>query len=123
MPRAVFVLLVVVLVSGAIAASPQAPGPRGTLRPVPDALRDTAWIREAAAAQQQALAGAGPAHDFRFTDRNKESGITFIHNIFDDAGKTYNAAHYDHGNGQAAADVDGDGRVYLYFTSKTGGNQ
>src|SRR6185295_10734890 len=61
--------------------------------------------------------------DFRFTDRLAESGITFVHQIVDDAGKTYKPAHYDHGNGIAAADVDGDGLVDLYFTSQMGGNE
>jgi len=45
-------------------------------------------------------------YDFHFTDRVKESGITFVHRIVDDAGKTYKAVHYDHGNGIAAADVE-----------------
>ncbi len=62
-------------------------------------------------------------HGFRFTDRQPESGITFAHQIVDDAGKTYKAAHYDHGNGVAAADVDGDGLIDLYFTSQLGGNE
>ncbi|HEX7185979.1 MAG TPA: CRTAC1 family protein [Thermoanaerobaculia bacterium] len=61
--------------------------------------------------------------DFRFADRVQESGITFAHQIVDDAGKTYKAAHYDHGNGVAAADVDGDGLVDLYFTSQMGTNE
>ena len=38
-------------------------------------------------------------------------------------GKTYKAAHYDHGNGVAVADVDGDGRLDIYFVSQVGGNQ
>ena len=58
--------------------------------------------------------------DFRFTDRGPESGITFTHQIVDDAGKTYKPAHYDHGNGLAAADVNGDGKTDLYFTSQMG---
>jgi hypothetical protein len=62
-------------------------------------------------------------HDFKFTDRLPESGITFVHGIVDDAGKTYKAAHYDHGNGIAAADVDGDGRLDVYFPNQVGGSQ
>jgi hypothetical protein len=62
-------------------------------------------------------------HDFRFTDRLPESGITFVHQIVDDAGKTYKAAHYDHGSGIAAADVDGDGRTDLYFVNQLGGSE
>ena len=61
--------------------------------------------------------------NFRFTDRVQESGITFVHHIVDDAGKTYKAAHYDHGSGVAAADVDGDGLVDLYFTTQLGTNE
>ena len=38
-------------------------------------------------------------------------------------GKTYKAAHYDHGNGLAIADVDGDGRTDIYFVNQVGGNQ
>ncbi len=59
--------------------------------------------------------------DFKFTDRAEESGITFVNQIVEDAGKTYKAAHYDHGNGIAAADVDGDGLVDLFFPSEMGG--
>lgn len=59
---------------------------------------------------------------FQFHDALAASGITFRHWIVDDAGKTYKAAHYDHGNGLAAADVDGDGRIDLYFTTQLGKN-
>ena len=38
-------------------------------------------------------------------------------------GKTYKAAHYDHGNGLAIADVDGDGRTDVYFANQVGGNR
>jgi hypothetical protein len=62
-------------------------------------------------------------HDFEFHDRTAESGITFVHHIVDDAGKTYKAAHYDHGNGIVAADVDGDGLIDVYFLNQVGGNQ
>jgi len=60
---------------------------------------------------------------FHFEDRVKESGITFVHRIVDDAGKHYKPVHYDHGNGVAAADVDGDGHLDLYFTTQIGENQ
>jgi len=62
-------------------------------------------------------------HQFRFTNRVEASGIRFEHRIVDDAGRNYQAAHYDHGNAVAAADVDGDGRVDLYFTTQLGRNE
>jgi hypothetical protein len=62
-------------------------------------------------------------HDFTFSDKLVESGITFRHQIVDDAGKHYKPVHYDHGNGIAVADVDGDGLHDVYFVSQLGGNQ
>ena len=91
--------------------SPQSPSYNPTIRYVPEDLRDTPWLRTLQDAQVKATAGLAAFHDFQFTDRLAESGITFKHRIVDDAGKTYKAAHYDHGNGLAIADVDGDGRA------------
>jgi hypothetical protein len=59
---------------------------------------------------------------FQFEDRLERSGIAFRHRIVDDAGRDYKMVHYDHGNGLAAADVDGDGRQDLYFVNQVGGN-
>ncbi len=95
-----------------------------TIRYVPDDVREaSSWLRRLAADQAKALAGVSTFHDFQFTDRLAASGITFKHRIVDDAGKTYKAAHYDHGNGIAMADVDGDGLLDIYFVSQVGGNQ
>jgi len=41
----------------------------------------------------------------------------------EDALKSWKPAHYDHGSGVAAADVDGDGRIDLYFVNQLGPNQ
>ena len=62
-------------------------------------------------------------YQFQFSDKLKESGIKFVNHIVDDAGKDYHLAHYDHGNGLAVADVDGDGLYDIYFVSQTGGNE
>jgi hypothetical protein len=94
-----------------------------TIRYVPDDVREMGWLRRLAADQAKAMAGVAAFHDFQFTDRLAASGITFKHRIVDDAGKTYKAAHYDHGNGIAIADVDGDGLLDIYFVSQVGGNQ
>ncbi len=61
--------------------------------------------------------------DFRFVDLVVESGITFRHRPVDDAARTYKAVHYDHGNGLAVADVDGDGLHDIYFVNQIGANQ
>lgn len=71
----------------------------------------------AAVAQRQAF------HEFQFTNRIIQSGIRFENRVVDDVARDYKAAHYDHGNGLAAADVDGDGRLDLYFTSQLGRNE
>jgi enediyne biosynthesis protein E4 len=89
---------------------------------VPEDLQDTSWLDKMGEAQRKAAVGVATFTGFRFTDRVKESGITFRHRVVDDAAKTYKAAHYDHGNGLAIADVDGDGRSDLYFVNQVGGN-
>ena len=62
-------------------------------------------------------------HGFQLTDRQPESGITFRNEAVDDSGREYKMVHYDHGNGLAVADVDGDGLLDLYFTTQLGDNQ
>jgi hypothetical protein len=93
------------------------------IRFVPADVQNPPWLRRLAAEQVKASTGLAAFHDFQFTDRLAESGITYKNRIVDDAGKAYKAAHYDHGNGIAIADVDGDGRPDIYFVSQVGGNQ
>ena len=110
---------------GAAAAAPRIQVPAGDapIRLVPAELRDSTWLQRAAAAQVKAASGLTAFHDFQFTDRVLQSGITFKHGIVADAGKAYKAVHYDHGNGLAVADVDADGRLDVYFVNQVGGNQ
>ncbi len=62
-------------------------------------------------------------HDFTLSDQLPSTGIRFVNRVVDDAARTFKAGHYDHGTGLAAADVDADGLVDLYFVSQRGGNQ
>ena len=104
-------------------AAQQSPAGDTTIRYVPADLRDTPWLERFRDAQVKAAAGVSAFHDFQFTDELSKSGISFRHRIVDDAGKTYKAAHYDHGNGIAIADVDGDGLSDIYFVNQVGGNE
>ncbi len=61
-------------------------------------------------------------HAFQFTDRIIESGITYRHEIVDDAGRDLKMVHYDHGNGMTTADIDNDGLQDLYFVNQLGNN-
>ena len=74
-------------------------------------------------AQTLAATHQSTFHSFQFTNQIKGSGINFTHKIVDDAAKDYKAAHYDHGGAIAAADIDGDGLIDLYFTSQLGSNE
>ena len=73
--------------------------------------------------RQSAAAVLEVFHDFRFQDRYQDSGITFLHRPTDDGLAEYAMVHYDHGNGLAVADVDGDDRYDIYFVSQFGGNE
>lgn len=76
--------------------------------------------------QRTQLAGADSIpveHGFQFTDRVDESGITFVQRVTEDNTVNMKPVHYDHGNGMAVADVDGDGLVDLYFLTQLGGNE
>jgi hypothetical protein len=74
-------------------------------------------------AQLQTVSQFKVFYQFQFADKLKESGITFVHRIVNDAGKTYKPVHYDHGTGIAVADVDGDGLYDIYFVNQLGGNE
>jgi enediyne biosynthesis protein E4 len=79
---------------------------------------------EARREAQLATRGAfGVEIGFSFSDQRERSGIDFLHEAVDDARRHWKPAHYDHGNGLLAADVDGDGLTDIYFLSQVGGNR
>ena len=83
----------------------------------------TLGILERRKAYQESTSRAFQAfHGFTYTNHIERSGIHFTHQIVDDAARDYKAVQYDHGNGVAVADVDGDGLPDLYFTSQLGSN-
>ncbi len=89
----------------------------------PEEVLDPAWLSQRAEDQLATVDRFEVFHDFRFEDRVHESGITFLNRVTDDSGKAYKPVHYDHGNGLAVADVDGDDRLDLYFSNQVGGNE
>lgn len=83
-------------------------------------------VRQATARREKQLRTLGEFkvfHEFRFRDRQPESGITFMHRVTEDSGKRYKPNHYDHGNGIVVADVDGDERYDIYFVNQIGANE
>jgi cytochrome oxidase Cu insertion factor (SCO1/SenC/PrrC family) len=89
----------------------------------PPEVENPAWMKSREALQKAAVRRLEAFHEFGFEDVVERSGITFEHRIVDDAGKLYKAVHYDHGNGLALADVDGDGFLDLYFSTQIGSNE
>lgn len=73
--------------------------------------------------QREAIKGAKAFHGFQFIDRTTESKITFEQRSVEDALKWWKPVHYDHGTGLAVADIDGDGRLDIYFVNQFGRNQ
>lgn len=91
-------------------------------RAVPLEILDPPWLEQRQRAQLQTADDFAAPIDFRFSDTLTDSGITFRNRVVEDAGITYKAVHYDHGNGLAVADVDGDDFYDIYFVSQAGAN-
>ncbi|HXV61884.1 MAG TPA: CRTAC1 family protein [Vicinamibacteria bacterium] len=89
----------------------------------PEDVDEPAWLEPRRQAQLRSAEDLDVFHDFQFVDRLRESGITFRNEVTEDSKRHYKAVHYDHGNGVAVADVDGDGLLDLYFTNQTGPNE
>ena len=81
------------------------------------------WLLARAAQETELATRSSVNHDFQFTDRREQSGITFVNRSVDDAGKAYKKDHYDHGTGVCTADVDGDGRPDLYLVTQLGSDE
>ena len=98
-------------------------GKEVTPLPYPSDIMDPPWLEERRQAQLDSAAGLSVRHDFSFHNRLSESGIRFVHQVTEDSAKHYKTNHYDHGNGLATADVDGDGSLDLYFVTQVGFNE
>ena len=92
-------------------------------RAVPNEILDPPWLPARMVSQLETRGEFTSFIDFRFRDRITESGIEFRNRVVEDAGITYKAVHYDHGNGIAVADVDDDGLYDVYFVNQAGANE
>ncbi|MEO8497440.1 MAG: FG-GAP-like repeat-containing protein, partial [Planctomycetota bacterium] len=88
----------------------------------PPEIMNADWLEEAAAAEVETMKDVKAFHDFRFSNRVAESGIDFNPQIVDEQRWRLQVNHYDHGNGVVVADVDGDGRLDIYFVAQAGAN-
>ena len=88
----------------------------------PESVKKPEWISERRSRQIAGRGNLDAYASFSFQDIQPQSGLNFLHRIVDDAGVRYKAVHYDHGNGIAVADVDGDGLLDVYLVTQVGAN-
>jgi enediyne biosynthesis protein E4 len=115
--------LPLVLLAGVSALPLRAQEPAPPVVPFP---KNDAGLAALAARKQAQLDSVNQFkvfYQFHFTDKLKESGITFRNHPTIYSTSDYMAVHYDHGTGIAVADVDGDGLYDIYFVSQLGGNE
>ncbi len=86
---------------------------------------DVPWTNKSLAARKaqqiEAAKSVQTFHDFQFSNEVARSGITFHTGIVDDTTRFQKATVYDHGTGLVAADVDGDGKIDIFFINQIGG--
>lgn len=78
------------------------------------------WLKDRASQQLKQSESYPIFCDFKFTDLQSSSDISFRHKICPDGAVNHKPVHYDHGNGLAIADVDNDGLYDIYFVSQVG---
>ena len=91
--------------------------------PFPEEIIDPPWLESRRQAQLATAEQFNVFCDFAFSDRLEDSAIRFRNRITPDSGRDYRPNHYDHGNGMAIADVDGDGLYDIYFVTQVGDNE
>ena len=79
----------------------------------PPEIIDPPWLESRRQAQLATIDQFEVFCHFNFSDQIAQSGIHFRNKVVDDSGKYWQPVHYDHGNGLAIADVNGDGRSDL----------
>jgi len=115
-------LFLLPILSGAMTRAQDSPDDSQIVRVPPEDVGVEA-LEQRRAAQLATKPGFRVFHEFGFSDRLPESGITFRHLVTEDNTKAFKATHYDHGNGIAVADVDGDGHSDLFLVTQLGSNE